>query len=77
MPEDSEVFLDLERSTGTLMVRSEPNGAAVLVDGQTQPQKTPATLTIPAGTHQLEVVLNGQSEQKEITIKDSAITTWQ
>jgi serine/threonine-protein kinase len=74
MPEDSEVFLDLERSTGTLMVRSEPNGASVLVDGQTQPQKTPATLTIPAGTHQLEVVLNGQSEQKEITIKDSAIT---
>ncbi len=73
-PKDDEVFLNLDRASGTVMVRSEPRGAAIYVNGQQRNERTPALLTLPAGTYKVEVVFEGQREAHDIQVKDSAIT---
>lgn len=70
-----EVFISLERSGGTLAVRSDPPGATILVDGRERAEKTPALLSLPAGPHRLEVVKEGFAKYTEVvTVKDSVIT---
>ncbi|MBC8165695.1 MAG: protein kinase [Bryobacteraceae bacterium] len=74
MPADSQVFINMERQTGTIMVRSDPRGASILVNGQTRTEKTPAMLTLPTGNYTLEVLYEGQRETHEVIVKDAAIT---
>ena len=40
---------------GTLMVSSDPTGAAVLVNGKRQPQVTPAQIQLPPGSYDVTV----------------------
>jgi hypothetical protein len=65
----------MEQTTGTLMVRSDPAGANIVVDGQTRQEKTPAMLTLPVGRHRVEIVKEGfKRDVEEVQIKDSVIT---
>jgi hypothetical protein len=73
-PSETELFLNLDRSTGTVVVRSEPPGASIVIDGQPRAERTPAMLTLPVGTHTLEVVGSGGRESQQITVRDAAIT---
>ena len=73
LPGDSEMFLNLERATGTVMVRSEPRGATITVDGQTRAERTPAMLTLPAGRHIIELSLQGQRELRQVDVRDSIL----
>jgi serine/threonine-protein kinase len=74
LPRDAENFLNLEQANGTLAIKSEPQGATIVVDGNARPERTPAMLTLPAGPHTVEVIHTGQREQRDITIRESAIT---
>ncbi len=56
-------------STGTVTVNSNPVGAQVVVDGELR-GVTPATLTLPAGTHQLE--LRGAGEPRTMAVAVTA-----
>jgi len=38
---------------GELVVKTNPEGATVAVDGEAQPGKTPLTLSLPAGSHEI------------------------
>jgi hypothetical protein len=76
-PNDSEIFLNLDPSSGTVMVRSEPRGASIIVDGETRSEKTPAILTLPAGSHTIELVRDGHRESHQVTVIESAITNVQ
>src|SRR5208283_594201 len=58
VPADKVVTVVLQQSLGTLLVASSPPGAEVLIDGQNR-GRTPANVRLPAGPHQLVVVLNG------------------
>jgi hypothetical protein len=40
-------------ATGTLDLKSEPPGAEIVIDGTKSYGKTPGTVTLPAGQHQL------------------------
>jgi outer membrane biosynthesis protein TonB len=73
-PADSELFLNLDRSAGTVVVRSDPAGAAITVDGQQRPEKTPAMLTLAAGQHTLEIAGNGNRESVQVNVRDSGLT---
>jgi hypothetical protein len=44
-----------EASTGTLEVESQPIGAQVLIDGQPQQDRAPATFLLSVGVHSLEL----------------------
>jgi hypothetical protein len=68
-----ELFLVLAPQTGTLRVESVPAGAQILINGQARPETTPATLTLPVGKYQVEVVKDGSRDQQAIEIKEGAL----
>jgi serine/threonine-protein kinase len=72
-PESSDLFIGLEKSSGTLTVSSSPPGATIRVNGREQPQKTPAVLSLPPGTYRIEVEGNGRSVARDVTIADGAM----
>jgi hypothetical protein len=75
LPKEPEVFMNLEPTTGTVMIRSDPPGFAILVDGQPRSEKTPALITLPTGSHKIEVAREGFRNYAEVLeIKDSVIT---
>ncbi len=74
-PRDTGLIVDLTRALGTLSLISNPPGLTVIVDGQTQAQKTPATLTLPVGNHRVQVT-NGNDRQDFVTeIRDGILTS--
>jgi serine/threonine-protein kinase len=74
VPRDMENFLNLEKTSGTVMVRSEPQGASIFINGQPRNEKTPAIITLPTGNYTVELVRNGHRERQEVVVRDSAIT---
>lgn len=56
-----------EQRNGILAVESEPGGASVFIDGQPR-GTTPASLTLPAGTHRLAVRRGDRSQELSVTI---------
>lgn len=73
-PNEPEIFMNLDRTSGTLVVRSEPRGATILVDGQAWKERTPSLLTLPTGPHTIEVVHDNRRETHQVTIRESIIT---
>ena len=61
----------VETATGTLVLTSNPDGVAAFVDGQPKGM-TPLTLTLPAGSHVVE--LRGQGEPRTIPVTITAGT---
>ncbi len=75
LPQDAEVLIVLDPARGTLMIRSNPSGGTILIDGQVRPEKTPAMIVVPAGTHHVEVQENGYAPYKEdVTLRDNGVT---
>jgi serine/threonine protein kinase len=75
VPADVEVFINMQRTTGTLAVRSDPAGASIVVDGTPRMEKTPAVLTLPTGSHRIEVRREGyRPSQQSVDVKDSGLT---
>ena len=73
-PASQDIFLNLDPTSGTLLVRSEPRGADIIVDGNARSEKTPAVLTLPTGRHSIEVQQANRKVTQEVVIQDSAIT---
>jgi hypothetical protein len=56
---------------GTLMLTSDPAGAAVLVDGKRQPQVTPAQIQLTPGSYSVTVEWkDGKQATRTVQIKD-------
>jgi serine/threonine-protein kinase len=74
VPRDEKLRIVLERQTGTVMVRSNPPGASIVVDGQEWATRTPTMLTLPAGRHQLVFRRDGYAPQESsIVVRDGAV----
>lgn len=73
-PIESEIYVNLEPTSGTVMIRTEPRNATIIVNGETRPEKTPTMLKLPAGRYKIELVLDDDREQNEVVVRDSAIT---
>ena len=74
LPQDSELMLTLERTTGTLMVKSEPEGASILINGKMRPEKTPAMITLPSGRYTVEIVKDENRNTQEVVVRESVMT---
>jgi hypothetical protein len=75
LPRDAEVFVNMDPTTGTLMIRSEPSGAAITINGQQRSEKTPAALTLPTGHYRIEIAKEGMKKDvEEVDVKDTVIT---
>jgi hypothetical protein len=57
-------------STGTMVVESDPPGAELVVDGKNR-GKTPATLTLPAGIHRVELRMGGSTKSLDVKVPPS------
>ena len=66
IPADTSLYVPMNKSTGVLFVTSIPNGATIYIDGKPY-GRTPATLHLPAGSHQV-VVANGSIQREETVI---------
>ena len=74
VPEDSGLITPLSKSTGTLVVTSQPAGSPIVIDNKPY-GTTPRTLQLPAGPHKL-VLTNGQMQHREtIEVVAGELTT--
>ena len=70
VPQDGDQILKLTRSTGTLSVTSTPPGATVQLNGEAQPQQTPASFVIAPGTYHVRVTRDGVPLDFDVDLKD-------
>ena len=75
VPQDSDVFLQLSKAQGTLSVTSQPEGAAIEVDGTLQAKRTPALFNLPPGTYHMKVSRNGASLDFDVQVRDGDVIT--
>jgi serine/threonine-protein kinase len=75
LPQEANLTAALDALGGTLMVKSNPAGAQVFVDGKAQ-SPTPSVVKLSPGAHKLVLRKEGFPEHsEEIVIKDSVIST--
>jgi eukaryotic-like serine/threonine-protein kinase len=70
VPHDTALAVTLEKLAGTLSVTSTPPGLAVLIDGQDQGHKTPASIVLPPGTHRVAVVRGAEKQEFNVEVHD-------
>jgi hypothetical protein len=58
-------------TTGTLIINSSPDGAAVIIDGEAK-GKTPLTVPLTPGNHQVELLANGATRSVPVVITAGA-----
>ncbi len=74
IPEDSAIRIPMETRAGTVMVRSNPAGARIFVNGKEWSQTTPAMMTLPEGKHVIELRKEGfRNDTNQITLRDGAV----
>jgi hypothetical protein len=78
VPRNSEVQFELSREAGQLLVKTNPIGAAIFLNGKLQSNVTPAVLTVPAGRYRIALRHEGFPDQEdEIEIRDGAISNYE
>jgi len=75
IPEETQMVIVMERSRGTLLVRTTPPGATILLNGEERREKTPAMLTLPTGRYRVQLVKEGfRKEDRDIDVRDGTVT---
>lgn len=72
IPRDSGLIVNLERLAGLLTVSTNPSGLTILIDGQEQGRKSPATFSLPPGQHTLEIVKGTERHPLQVDIRDGS-----
>ena len=73
LPRDSSLTIDFQKPTGMLMVRTRPEGATIIIDGQERREKSPAIITLAVGIHRLSVSKEGLlRKDADVEIKDGS-----
>jgi serine/threonine-protein kinase len=67
-PDQSDLFLSLDKALGTLTVSSNPAGASIFLNGKELREKTPAVLSLPAGAYHVEIERDGKRLAKDVTV---------
>ncbi|MCC6588331.1 MAG: serine/threonine protein kinase [Bryobacterales bacterium] len=77
VPDEHSSMVTLVRiATGTVVVRSTPAEAEVVLNGKVQDRRTPAIITLPPGKYHLELRRPGRdSIEQDIEVKDGSTQT--
>jgi len=67
-------LVTLHAPSGTLMLTTVPDGAAVSVNGRRLPQATPAQIPLEPGDYKITVEKNGKSATSQVEIRNGAIS---
>ena len=58
-PSQPEVAIALNELTGSLLVQTDPPGAAISLNGKPRAETTPATLSLPPGKYRVTLTKAG------------------
>jgi serine/threonine protein kinase len=75
IPKDVGMIVDLIAMTGLLNVNTTPAGLTVWIDGKEQTQKTPLSMSLPVGTHRVQVTRGNDRQQFDVEIRDGGLTS--
>jgi len=70
VPQESDIFLQLTKASGTLSVTSEPPGATIELDGAVQAKRTPAVFNLPPGAYHVKVARSGAFIDFDVQLRD-------
>jgi hypothetical protein len=68
VPDDTSLYVPLAKSSGVLVVTSSPPGSSIFIDGRNYGH-TPQTITVPPGSHTLELVNGPLHQQQTIEVQ--------
>ena len=74
LPDETELILTMAARTGILSLVSTPPGLGIFVDGQEQPRKTPASLSLTVGSHRVQIVKGTDKQDFTVDIRDGVFT---
>ena len=74
LPSDPGLIVNLEPQMGTLSLVSTPPGLTIVVDGQEQTAKTPASLSLSAGPHRIQILKGGDKQEFVVDVRDGVFT---
>jgi len=72
IPHDTGLIVNLERMSGMLTLTTNPPGLAIVIDGQEQARKSPATFVLLPGPHRLEIVKGSERHSLAVEIHDGS-----
>jgi serine/threonine protein kinase len=72
IPRDTGLIVNLERMFGMLAISTNPPGLTIVIDGQEQARKSPATFMLLPGPHMVEIVKGSERHPLSIEIHDGA-----
>ncbi len=75
VPQDGDIFLRLNKASGTLSVTSNPPGATIEVDGAMQGKRTPAIFNLAPGTYHVKVARAGAFLDFDVQLRDGEFIT--
>jgi serine/threonine-protein kinase len=75
VPQDGDIFLRLNKASGTLSITSNPPGATIEVDGAMQDKRTPAIFNLAPGTYHVKVARAGAFLDFEVQLRDGEFIT--
>jgi serine/threonine protein kinase len=70
VPQDTDIFLQLNKIAASLSVTSTPPGATIEINGETQSKRTPALFSFPPGTYHVRVTRNGAFLDFDVQLHD-------
>ena len=70
VPADDEIFLQLNKASGTLSVTSNPSGAMIEINGEMQARRTPALFNFAPGNYRVKVSRNGAFLEFDVQLRD-------
>ncbi len=72
IPRDTGTIVNLEKMSGLLAISTNPAGLTIVIDGQEQPRKSPATFVLPPGPHAIEIVKGAERHPLSVEIHDGS-----
>ena len=72
IPHDTGLIVNLEKMSGMLTVSTNPPGLGIVIDGQEQARKSPATFVLLPGQHSVEIVKGSERHPLSVEIHDGS-----
>ncbi|HXF27934.1 MAG TPA: protein kinase [Bryobacteraceae bacterium] len=76
-PGQADLFMTLEKITGSISLNSNPQGATITIDGKEQSKKTPALFELSPGSHTVQISKGALQWNGPIEVKDGSFRSYQ
>jgi hypothetical protein len=75
VPQDGDIFLQLTKAAATLSVTSNPPGASIEINGETQAKRAPALFNLSPGNYHVKVARGSAFLDFDVQLKDGEFVT--